>query len=262
MLNTIDDALDRADPGGTEWTGAAVRHLLPLLERARYAGRAVVLTADHGHVVERRQGTQRFYEETSSGRSRSASEPAATGEILVAGGRVVRHGGRAVLAVDERVRFGPLKAGYHGGATPAEAVVPVAVLVVGGVPEGTGLRLAPPQEPGWWADPVIAGTNTAVRPQPPGRAAPRRPVPDPRLRSSPGAAPTLFDLPVEETERAADPLPTPEAAPGPGRGLDLAEAVVSSRAYQSQRRIAGRVSIADGRVRDLLAALLAAPDGR
>ena len=171
VLNTIDDALDRADPGGTEWTAAAVRHLLPLLERARYAGRIVILTADHGHVVERRQGTQRPYPETSSGRSRSAAEPAAvTGRSSspAAGSRCTA--GRAVLAVDERVRFGPLKAGYHGGATPAEAVVPVAVLVAGGVPEGTGLHLAPPQEPSWWADPVHRRTGPAAPPAQPREA--------------------------------------------------------------------------------------------
>ena len=55
VLNTIDDALDRADPGGTDWTADAVKHLEPLLERARGAGRTVVLTADHGHIVERRR---------------------------------------------------------------------------------------------------------------------------------------------------------------------------------------------------------------
>ena len=48
---------------------------------------------------------------------------------------MLRHDGRAVLAVDERLRYGPLKAGYHGGGAPAEAVVPVAVLVPGAVPE-------------------------------------------------------------------------------------------------------------------------------
>jgi hypothetical protein len=266
VLNTIDDALDRADPGGTEWTAAAVRHLLPLLERARYAGRTVILTADHGHVVERRQGTQRSYSETSSGRSRSAAEPAAAGEILITGGRVVLHGGRAVLAVDERVRFGPLKAGYHGGATPAEAVVPVAVLVAGGVPEGTGLHLAPPQQPSWWADPATAGTThpTPSQPREAGadRQARRRPVPDPRLRSAPGTVPTLFDLPGTDSEQAAEPPRGVRAAPGPDGGRDLAGAVVSSPVYAAQRRIAGRVSVSDDRVRDLLAALLAAPDGR
>lgn len=266
VLNTIDDALDRADPGGTEWTAAAVRHLLPLLERARYAGRIVILTADHGHVVERRQGAQRPYPETSSGRSRSAAEPPAAGEVLITGGRVVLHGGRAVLAVDERVRFGPLKAGYHGGGTPAEAIVPVAVLVVGGVPEGAGLHLAPPQQPAWWADPVTAVTTQPIPSQPcetgVDRKVRRHPVPDPRLRSTPGAVPTLFDLPGRDSEQAAEPPPGTSAAPGPDGDRDLAGAVVSSPVYAGQRRIAGRVSVSDDRIRDLLAALLAAPDGR
>ena len=66
------------------------------------------------------------------------------------------HDGRAVLAVDEQLRYGPLKAGYHGGAAPAEAVVPVAVLVPGAVPEDVSLHLAPPQEPAWWIDPVAS----------------------------------------------------------------------------------------------------------
>ena len=29
VLNTIDDALDRSDPGGTDWSADAVRHLVP-----------------------------------------------------------------------------------------------------------------------------------------------------------------------------------------------------------------------------------------
>jgi hypothetical protein len=214
-------------------------------------------------VVERRQGIQRSYPETSSGRSRSAAEPAAAGEILVAGGRVVLHGGRAVLAVDELVRFGPLKAGYHGGATPAEAVVPVAVLVAGGVPEGAGLHLAPPQEPAWWADPVTSGITEGQRPQAAGgRQARRRPTPDPRLRGAQDAAPTLFDLPSADSEQAAEPPPSTSAGPGPDGGQYLAGAVVGSPMYAAQRRIAGRVSVSDDRVRDLLAALLATPDGR
>ena len=85
VLNTIDDALDRSDPGGTEWGADAVKHLVPLLDRARHAGRIVVLTADHGHIVERRQGTQRSYPDISSGRSRAAIGPAGDGEVLVAG---------------------------------------------------------------------------------------------------------------------------------------------------------------------------------
>ena len=72
VLNTIDDALDRSDPAGTTWTADAVKHLEPLLTRARAAGRTVIMTADHGHIVERRGGTQRSYPGADSGRSRPA----------------------------------------------------------------------------------------------------------------------------------------------------------------------------------------------
>ena len=97
----------------------------------------------------------------SSGRSRAATEPAGDGEVLVTGRRVLLHDGRAVLAVDEQLRYGPLKAGYHGGGAPAEAVVPVAVLVPGAVPDGAELTLAPPQEPAWWIDPAEPASPAA-----------------------------------------------------------------------------------------------------
>ena len=215
VLNTIDDALDRSDPGGTEWGADTVRHLVPLLDRARNAGRIVVLTADHGHVVERRQGTQRAYPDISSGRSRAATRPAGDGEVLVAGPRVLLHDGRAVLAVDEQLRYGPLKAGYHGGGAPAEAVVPVAVLVPGAVPEDVSLHLAPPQEPAWWIDPVAPDGHGARHRLP--AAPPRRPAADYRRRRQ-EAAPTLFDAP--EAEPAPDHQAAP-AQPGPGGGAQV-----------------------------------------
>jgi hypothetical protein len=253
VLNTIDDALDRSDPGGTEWTADAVKHLLPLLDRARHAGRVVILTADHGHVVERRQGVQRAYAVISSGRSRAAIEPAGEGEVLAAGRRVLLHEGKAVLAVDETLRYGPLKAGYHGGASPAEAVVPVAVLVSGAVPEGVDLRLAPPQEPAWWIDPVAPAAPALTRPTAARAPVSPQPATDYRGRPEEGA-PTLFDEPVTPAER----VPSGEAAPTNA----IAAAVVSSAAYAAQKRIAGRVSVTDDQIRRLLSALLAAVSHR
>ena len=253
VLNTIDDALDRSDPGGTEWNADSIKHLLPLLDRARHAGRVVVLTADHGHVIERRQGTQRTYAAISSGRSRAAEEPAGDGEVLVTGRRVLPERA-AVLAEDETLRYGPLKAGYHGGAAPAEAVVPVVVLTPGAVPEDADLRLAPPQEPAWWLDPLDA-VAPARLPAPIRAAAPgpSRPAADLRRRPQ-EAAPTLFDEP--ETEPA--PIPAPAVTPV----STAASAVLASRAYAAQKRVAGRVSVSDDQVRGLLGALLAAPSGR
>lgn len=233
ILNTIDDALDRSDPAGTVWTAEAVKHLGPLLDRARIAGRVVVLTSDHGHIVERRHGVQRSYPVISSGRSR-AEGAVGDGELLVAGRRVLLHDGRAVLAVDERLRYGPLKAGYHGGGAPAEVVIPVYFLVSGGQTIGTGLLLAPPQEPAWWSGylpPAIASA-------PPVRA------------PAPSATPTLFD-PVELA-----PAPTPAIISA------LAAATIASPAFAAQQAVAGRLSVTNQQVTQLLAALLAAPDRR
>lgn len=236
VLNTIDDALDRSDPSGTEWGADAVRHLVPLLTRARRAGRTVVLTADHGHVVERREGTMRPHPAISSGRSREASGPIGDGEMLIAGRRVVTPDSRAILAVDERLRYGPLKAGYHGGAAPAEAVVPVTVLVDGTVPDGTDLKLAVPQEPAWWNAPLMP-TPVVLTPAVSDLA--RKAVEEP---------PTLFDnLEPEPVEASVH---------------SLAAATVGSRTYRAQRSQAGRVAVSDASVQALLNALLLSPAGR
>ncbi len=231
ILNTIDDALDRSDPAGTVWTAETVKHLGPLLERARAAGRVVVLTSDHGHIVERRQGTQRSYPDCSSNRARGEG-PVEAGEIAVSGPRVLLHGGRAVLAVDERLRYGPLKAGYHGGAAPAEVVIPVYFLVAGAVDESVGLAPAPPQEPAWWT-----GYQPAAVAPVPALSAPE-----------PTGPLTLFD-----------PEGAESTAPAHG---GLADAVVSSPTFAGQRKLAGRVSVTDEQVRNLLAALLGAPSRR
>ncbi len=275
VLNTIDDALDRSDPGGTEWTAEAVRHLLPLLDRARYAGRVVILTADHGHVVERRQGTQRPYPEMSSGRSRPGSPPAGVGEIMLTGERVLLHDHRAVLAVDEQLRYGPLKAGYHGGAASAEVVVPVVALVAGAVPEESDLLLAPPQQPSWWTGPAgpTAGSSLGAGPAERhdlGVQFPAAPVADRRLRSRPGETmPTLFDVPSAVELAAEGPAghPGQPGAAGPAispasAAATLATAVIGSVAYAGQKTIAGRLSVTDSQVRQLLETLLAAPAHR
>ena len=242
VLNTIDDALDRSDPAGTIWTADAVKHLEPLLARAAAAGRTVVMTADHGHVVERRQGTQRSYPKISSGRSRAASGVVADGEVEVGGERVLTEDHRAVLAVDETLRYGPLKAGYHGGASAAEVVVPVVVLVSAEDRNPAGLTLLPPQVPAWWLTPQVAPA-AAARPVP-ARAAAARP-------SRPAAGPTLFDLDAEVSQ----PAERPSAA-------TLGQGVVTSAVYRRQRKVAGRLSVTDDQVARLVDALAAANASR
>lgn len=227
VLNTIDDALDRSDPAGIDWTVNAVRHLAPLLERAARSGRTVVLTADHGHVVERRTGTQRPSPDISSARSRAASGPApGPDEVLVHGPRVLAHDGRAILAVNERLRYGPLKAGYHGGAAPAESVVPLCVLVPGALPEGAGLRLAGPQEPRWWAAAPTIGPSTPTAAEP--------------------SQPELFAVAPVLTL-------TPD--------VPLVAALLRSSTFGAQQKLAGH-GLPTDRLAALLTALLVAPGRR
>jgi hypothetical protein len=278
VLNTIDDALDRSDAAGIAWGTDTVKHLEPLLDRARHAGRIVILTADHGHVIERRRGIQRQYPEISSARSRSSTPAAGDDEILISGDRVLLHDGTAVLAVDENLRYGPIKSGYHGGASPAEVVVPVTVLVPGAVPDEAAekLRLAPPQEPAWWLDPAVPGPASAEfaapsAPAPSAERANSRQATVPDLRKRPDeTAPTLFDEPEGNAATAVEREPQASRSPSPARptasassGTDvIAARVLKSPVYTAQKRIAGRVSVTDGQVAALLSALLAAPGRR
>lgn len=248
VLNTIDDALDRSDPAGTVWTADAVKHLRPLLERALAAGRTVILTADHGHVVERRHGTQRSVPETSSNRSRAATPAPEDDEVLVSGSRVLKHDGRAVLPTSERLRYGPLKAGYHGGATPAEVVVPVVVLVPGeDVPPRSGLRLAPPQTPRWWslAPAEAAPVEVEVRSTRTKRSTASKAAPPPQEDA-------LFDTPT-----VAEPQPSAAT-----HQMRVGEAVVRSDVFAQQKQVAGRLSLDDGQVQAAVEALAAAPGTR
>lgn len=238
VLNTIDDALDRSDPAGTTWTTDAVKHLRPILARARWAGRTVVLTADHGHIVERRRGQQRPYAEITSGRSRAVTGTVEDGEIEVSGSRVLTPDHHAVLAVDEDLRYGPLKAGYHGGASAAEVVVPIAVLIPDEDSNPLGLALLPPQVPTWWLTPQ----NVLAEPSSPSAVAPTP-------KKKPDLGPTLFD---EVASAVETPSPT----------QTLGRAVVGSAVYRAQRKVAGRLIVKDDQVAALVDALASTAAGR
>ncbi|HLS13285.1 MAG TPA: BREX-2 system phosphatase PglZ [Beutenbergiaceae bacterium] len=258
ILNTIDDALDRSDPAGTTWTADAIKHLRPLLDQALVAGRTVVLTADHGHVVERRAGRMQTHTDTSSNRSRSADTPAGPGEVLISGPRVVGHNRRAVLAVDERLRYGPLKAGYHGGASPAEAVVPLIVLTPD-EPSGE-LRRAPAQAPLWWNSPVTSSAATVpAAPDSSGLSDPSQSLADSDSGALFEADFTGSDFAGTDFARSTD---TSDATPeGEARAL-LSDAVVRSDVYAAQREMSRRVSLTDEQVGAALNALTAAPGTR
>ena len=250
VLNSVDDALSKADPGGTDWTLSSVRHLPALLEVAARAGRTVVLTSDHGHVVERGGEARALAEAEARWR------PVATGpvdgdrEVLLTGNRVLAEGGSIVAAWIEDLRYAGKQAGYHGGASAAEAVIPVIALTrQPDSLDSAGWVAAAPQAPQWWNDAVSASSagmgtgSTAVTSRP-------------RRKSSKDKTVEL-DGQIGLDVEAATPAPTGAADPA----STLAQELISSPIYQAQRARYGARATDDGLVGRVVT-LLAASGGR
>lgn len=215
ILNDIDDALDRSDPIGATWGVASIKHLDALLAEAAAVGRTVVLLSDHGHVAERREQPSVRRGDQISARYRGAEPPADTDEVAVAGMRVLTDDHRAVLAVDEQLRYTGLKAGYHGGAALAEVTIPIAILVSGAVPQHLELAAAPVQVPGWWnldAAPAQPSELDQIRAaEAAARSAAPPPAPAPAKKAKPAAQPaqdSLFDVGGTETGPTEDAITT------------------------------------------------------
>lgn len=221
VLNTIDDALAKADPDATRWSLQHVANLPALLAEASAAGRIVVLTSDHGHVIER--GGELRSASGGGARWRPAdSGPVEADEVLVTGPRVLAPGNRAVLARSEGLRYTPKAAGYHGGASLAELTVPIIVLRPPTAKSPAGWKDAPPQAPEWWYE-------STPRPEasPTTEAEPRLARSKRRPPRSSADLPAMFDLP----EPAAAPVSDAPTSLSLGRKL-----CASERFADQQRR--------------------------
>ena len=148
VLNAVDDHLAKSGQMQLAWRFDSVRLLPALLMEAHAAGRAVVLTSDHGHVLE--AGGVKLPGD-GEGRWRSAAASATAREIEIGGARVRAATGleRIVLPWSETVRYGSKRNGYHGGVSLQEAVVPVGVYVGPGETLD-GWEPAPASYPPWW----------------------------------------------------------------------------------------------------------------
>ncbi|WP_138677273.1 BREX-2 system phosphatase PglZ [Candidatus Accumulibacter phosphatis] len=235
VYNAVDDHLSGPDQLHQRWSLEDLRLLLPLLREAREAKRVVVITADHGHLLD--DGTTQVSSDAESDRWRPGKDGRAPHEVAVSGGRVVTSDGSntVVCLWGESTRYGGRKNGYHGGLSPQEVTVPLSVMVPLGM-NLPGWTPAPPAQPEWWELPPIPKSKETKSVE----AQPVRPV---------GRKPTaqvgqhrLFD----ETE-----LPL---APAPG-SPDWISAMLSGTIYASQKQLAARVALPDEKMRALLTAL-------
>ncbi|MBY6687225.1 BREX-2 system phosphatase PglZ [Rhodococcus sp. BP-149] len=233
VINAIDDATHKNDTSAQEWDIRSLDPLRALLNAALAAQRTVILTSDHGHVVERTSEALNAVGAESRWRT-AVSGAVVDGEVAVSGPRVVAPGGEAVLLWRSDAHYGPRHAGYHGGASLAELAIPVLVFQAAIVTTGAdGWEQAAPQVPLWWNDPVNRATSTKIiaEAKPQSRKA-RKPV-------QPSQGDGLFEIDGGST--------------GP---TGLVEAVISSATYAEQKQMAGRRALDDSTAGAVLGALV------
>lgn len=235
VYNAVDDHLSGPDQLHQRWSLEDLRLLLPLLREARDARRVLIVTADHGHMLEEASS---LVSGGLSDRWRPGKQASDPREVALSGSRVLTPEGatQVVCLWSEAGRYTGRKNGYHGGASPAEAVVPLSVFAPAGI-NVAGCVPAIPQQPEWWDLPALAPkpvASVAVALRPTSKRAPTAP-------EGQGALFDAEELPVAPPPKAAD--------------TDWIAAVLGSGLYASQKQLAARVALPDDQMRKLLAAL-------
>ena len=185
VVNAVDDHLLKGEQIDTRWTRDEIKVLPVLLHEAKMAGRTVILLSDHGHILDcnakgkQYEGGERWRiascqlsvvscqsEEKTENRklkTENATESLLEyGELLISGERVVIPESKSLIAPwTEKIRYGIKKNGYHGGVSPQEMVIPIAVLNSSN-DFPAGWSEAPVDTPVWWE---IATSLTSTEPE-------------------------------------------------------------------------------------------------
>jgi len=231
VLNAVDDHLAKSDQLRLVWGVNQFHFLDALLAEAHLANRVVVLTSDHGHIIE--AGTSHL-EGGEDERWRSCDGDLAAEELIFEGPRVTPLTGaeRIVVPWSETVRYSRKKQGYHGGATLQEVLVPIGVYAT---PDRRidGWEALAERRPGWWRP---AETPPVAAPPAPSRA---------RRRAQPPTVAAQGNLFV----------PSPPVSSEAEQQTDWIGGLLGSAVFQTQRRLAGRVAPNDRVVGTFLQAL-------
>ncbi|WP_437602988.1 BREX-2 system phosphatase PglZ [Sorangium sp. So ce590] len=262
VINAIDSSL-KGDPQQRHaWTVESIRSLPELLERAREAGRAVLLASDHGHVPADRLVSKGSYKDAGA-RWRpwtSADEVLAPYEVGFRGDTICSPKGAhgAVLLADDASRYGgATHAGEHGGATLAEVVAPC--LLIGcedlGAPahDDRALDVGSAHIPPWWylevRTPIVvpdaAPIESPARPKKPATQAqlvlpalappPPAPPPAPAARQSAFASsPILASLQKAASDRR--------------QIIEAVEFLLERQGVASEAALAGAMNVAVWRI--------------
>lgn len=235
VLNAIDDRLAKEQKlGDGAWRVDDVPGLRDLLRVAAAQGMAVIVTSDHGHVVDRHGMKVDAATEPASARHRlNGGGRVDEQEIALSGPRVVwpEPGASIVALWDADSRYTALKAGYHGGASLAEFTIPVLTFLPFGAEPPKGWGELADQRPPWWAPEEAGRLALEGRSAQPVDVAAKKGTAKPRKKQpEPGTLPdALFD--VAMTVGGDDALLTPVVV---SRTEALVTALLDSETYQGQ----------------------------
>ncbi|MFE6923809.1 BREX-2 system phosphatase PglZ [Nocardia sp. NPDC057663] len=156
VLNTIDDRLAKeAKLDDSGWEAREIGDLRALASAATAQGMVVLITSDHGHVIDRHgQTVDATNIESARHRLPAEFDRGSETEIALRGPRVVwpEPGASIVALWDNDSRYTAQKAGYHGGASLAEITIPVLAFLPYGAERPSGWRELGDQRPSWWRD--------------------------------------------------------------------------------------------------------------
>lgn len=246
IVNAVDDHLGKADQLTVRWTLETLELLRALLYEARSGDRAVVLTSDHGHVLDR-GSTARVSSDGGARWRPTGGGPSAPDELAFRGNRVLVPGGELVTTWSESVRYiATANRGYHGGVNPQEMVVPIAVLIPAeDKTEPAGWQAAPEATPSWWDE--SAGQEVA----------PVSPVDTVAEQPTTPPVGTLFDKHREEPVQV--PVPRPRVAPEPATSTvtvpSWLDELFTTPDFAAQRKLLARAYAGDDLFKQLLAQL-------
>jgi hypothetical protein len=232
VINAIDDQLLKGEQIDTRWSRDTIPVLPALLHEAKASRRLVIITSDHGHVLDCNcvctpsEGGERW---------RTVGDAPREGELRLSGPRVLIAESQAVIVPwSESIRYGIKKNGYHGGVAPQEMVTPIAVLSPSDAfPDGW--VDVPVDMPLWWEEPA---------------AIPVFPAKVPARTKSPKPQETglLFNLEDESVEART---PVAKVAVDGGLVAKLFQCPI----FEQQKKLAGRSVPPDEILRSVLSAL-------
>ncbi|SHE75366.1 PglZ domain-containing protein [Modicisalibacter ilicicola DSM 19980] len=254
VINAIDDQLSSSSQVVVKWSLQSIPMLRQVLEAARESGRAVIVTSDHGHVLDHHSQYAQTQEDTHNGeRYREEGVIPSDQEVEVSGSRVLTPSQRAVIPWSEKLRYTKGRNhGYHGGGSLQEVVIPLGIYISASDPDRiSGWTELPRQLPDWWAAESSASTIVEERPQ--ADPSPSRPASKKKKKAVPDdRVPDLFagDTPPDNSAPSVEQDATHETEETyPDSWI---KALLGSPVYQQSLQRAGRSAVSAEQMCQLL----------